>query len=260
MNEKNKFPASVEFLYGGCRSRQNFNRVVPHSHADFWQLEIAITGEILTKLGSGSFFLESGQGLLLPPNLIHDFRYDRCEQYASIKFNPGREFAALPMRKISCEDYPVYFLPEIVKILEIKTIAAERICSCLIGGLFALCYQAAPEESAAIAMVENLLAHHPSGHLSVGNLARLCGYSPDYLNRLIKKRYGVSAKLYLDRNLAERARHYLNYSSLNIFEIAQVLEFNNIFAFSRFFSRLNHGESPTAYRKRRQDRDSLFHP
>ena len=68
---------------------------------------------------------------------------------------------------------------------------------------------------------------------------------------MIKNRFGIPLKAYIDNELAERARRYLDYSERNISEVASQLGFPDIYSFSRFFSRMNKGLSPTAFRKRK---------
>ncbi|WP_294434772.1 helix-turn-helix transcriptional regulator [uncultured Victivallis sp.] len=92
------------------------------------------------------------------------------------------------------------------------------------------------------------LLHQRHGRpLSVAELARHCNYSPGHLSELIRRECGETAKTMIDRERASMARHYLEFSDMNIGEIAAHMGFASLFAFSGFF-RLHHNCSPRAFR------------
>lgn len=140
-------------------------------------------------------------------------------------------------------------LGNIIARLRTPGIASEELLAFFVADLFEFHYRNLESgELPVIRMLQGLAA------------ARLCGYSRDYLNRQVHKRFGVSLKGWLDRELAGRARRSLDYSSQGVTEIAAELGFPSVYAFSRFFSRVT-GMSPTAYRKRHgATGDALFFP
>ena len=128
----------------------------------------------------------------------------------------------------------------------------EKIISFLLEDLFALHYGVRQDSRLPrIISIVNSLISRNGGRIKIHELAERSGYSRDYLNRVIRSKYGIPLKVYIDNELAERARRYLDYSERNISEVAAQLGFPDIYSFSRFFSRMNNGLSPTAFRKRK---------
>jgi len=150
-------------------------------------------------------------------------------------------------------------LGNIIARLRTPGIASEELLAFFVADLFEFHYRNLENgEPPVIRMLQGLAASPRP--FSPAAAARLCGYSRDYLNRQVHKRFGVSLKGWLDRELAGRARRSLDYSSQGVTEIAAELGFPSVYAFSRFFSRVT-GMSPTAYRKRHgATGDALFFP
>ena len=259
MSLERRFPSTVEFLYGTYRDHARGSRIVPHSHPDYWQLEICIDGALTLVLSDNRIRMTPGQGVFLPPGLLHDFDYRESESFGSVKFQPGVPAGALPFSLIPESPRASCFLGNIVVQLQNPGIVSEELLAFFVADLFEFHYRNLENgEPPVIRMLQGLAAARQP--LSPAAAARLCGYSRDYLNRQVHKRFGVSLKSWLDRELAGRARRSLDYSSQGVTEIAAELGFPSVYAFSRFFSRVT-GMSPTAYRKRHGEAgDALFLP
>ena len=85
-------------------------------------------------------------------------------------------------------------------------------------------------------------------HPSICELAKQLNISQSYLYRVFFEEYGVSPKEYLNRFCLEQAKSLLRHSDLNVSQIAASVGYNDVLAFSSFFSK-KQGKSPTAYRK-----------
>lgn len=82
-----------------------------------------------------------------------------------------------------------------------------------------------------------------------GELAEALGYTHDYFARLFKQAYGLPLKSWI---LHERLRHaseLLLHTQLRVSEIADRLQFSDVYLFSKQFKAV-HRASPLAYRKR----------
>ncbi|MCM1516095.1 MAG: AraC family transcriptional regulator [Paraprevotella sp.] len=77
---------------------------------------------------------------------------------------------------------------------------------------------------------------------------KLC-ITPNYLNKIVKECYGISAKLYIQQKLFEEAKRLLEYTLLNITEISEELNFSTTSYFVRFF-RKHSGITPLQYREK----------
>lgn len=254
------FPNTVEFLYGDLRKKKDYNRTRPHCH-DCWQIEISLEGTLRVKLKDTVVPLEGGEGIFIPPGEIHDFDYGESERYATIKFQPGIPDGIFPCSKIDDSPQSRYFLSLLTEQLREKNPASEELISYLLADLFACHFRALEEEAPRILrMIDKFIALRHGTIVRVSDLAEFTSYHKDYLNRMVRKACGIPLKQYLDRELAKRARRLLNYSSRSISEIAVELGFPSVYAFSRFFSRMNQHCSPMTYRKSRQSGKTRFHP
>lgn len=84
---------------------------------------------------------------------------------------------------------------------------------------------------------------------SIAELAKHLNISQSYLYRVFSEEYGVSPKEYLNRFCMDQAKRLLRTGDMNISQIAASVGYNDVLAFSAFFSKRK-GCSPTAYRER----------
>ena len=244
----------VIYLYGSFVGRDvPIEQLSAHIHADYWQIEIAISGQFVLHLDDRECEIPAGTAVFVPPGVRHSFIYaDSGIAFATAKFKLESPFTDLPVGLISPGAAESYFLSEIVRLLRELPPEFEKIIVFLLGNLFALHYGTRhdPGLPKIISIINSLISRN-GGRVRIQELAERSGYSRDYLNRVIRAKFGIPLKAYIDNELAERARRYLDYSERNISEVAAQLGFPDIYSFSRFFSRMNKGLSPTAFRKRK---------
>lgn len=85
--------------------------------------------------------------------------------------------------------------------------------------------------------------------LSTAEIAMAVGYSTNYFVEIYKSIAYISPIKYHEKLRMERAKNLLLSTSLSVSEISEMLGFNNLYAFSRFFKR-SFGLSPTDYKKK----------
>ena len=95
--------------------------------------------------------------------------------------------------------------------------------------------------------IRNLLQQRHGGPLSVDELARSCHYSSGHLSELLYRKCGIRAKQLINRERTVIAASFLEFSEMNISEIAEYMGFPKVFAFSAFF-RHHTGLPPSSYR------------
>ncbi len=93
----------------------------------------------------------------------------------------------------------------------------------------------------------DFIRNHAVAGTTVTELAELCNCSADSFSRSFSRQTGISAKRWLNRELARRAGRLLRGSDLRIKEIAAELGFDDVAYFSRFFRRET-GVPPTQFR------------
>ena len=252
--ESNLTSPQVKYLYGSFVGRNNAaEQLSAHTHADYWQIEIAVAGKFTLYLDERAWEIPAASAVFVPPGVRHSFDYTGSGvSFATAKFKVESTFTDLPVGVVSPGAAESYFLTEIVRLLRELPPDYEKIIGFLLGNLFMLHYGPRLDQGAPrIISIINALISRSGGRIRINDLAEKSGYSRDYLNRVIRARFGIPLKNYIDNELAERARRYLDYSEHNISEVATQLGFPDIYSFSRFFSRMNNGLSPTAFRKRK---------
>ena len=93
--------------------------------------------------------------------------------------------------------------------------------------------------------VKDFLDRNSEGELTLDHIAELFSYSKSYLDRCFVREYGIPIMKY--RNMRRMARAKLLLGNHSVGEVAEMLGFSSIYAFSRAF-RDHVGMSPTAYR------------
>lgn len=238
-----------------------------HSHL-FWQLNIAESGDaqfIADK--DEAHELHSGDLLFVPPRISHLLRYHSTEFVGfSFKFDvhgiddsgicpihipSSRETRGSinAIRELLVATFPNdhIFNGEnlICNDASYNTILVE---SLLLGLFSRYVLGEGRRETPLLQQVRKLLRQRHGCPLPVSELAECCGYSAGHLSELLKKECGLSAKALIDRERAQIAAHFLEFSDMRIGEIAEHMGYPNLFAFSNFFH-LHYGSTPSAYRR-----------
>ena len=89
--------------------------------------------------------------------------------------------------------------------------------------------------------------HFKTIHNTAFYADKLC-ITPNYLNEIVRKATGISAKAYIQNRIIREAKKQLTYTNLPVSEISDDLAFDSVSYFIRFFR--NHtGLKPLQYRK-----------
>lgn len=89
---------------------------------------------------------------------------------------------------------------------------------------------------------------HSDRRITVTEISDRFQYNPDYLSRLIKRRYGVPLDKYIKQRRADFVKKALLSGENNISEVARKCGFENYQAFLKFFE-YHEGISPSEYRR-----------
>ena len=90
---------------------------------------------------------------------------------------------------------------------------------------------------------------HICDRLTIHDLAKRTGYSPDHLTRKFQKEFGEPLKDYILKTKIQRAQLLLTTTAVPLNDIAAMLSFSSASHFSQVFRRYA-GETPSAYRAR----------
>lgn len=93
----------------------------------------------------------------------------------------------------------------------------------------------------------SLLTRHASRERSVRFYAEALHITPDYLNKVCRRAYGMSSKSLIDQQIVVEMKALLTDTQLSVAEIADRLRFEDASYLCRFFRRMT-GCSPLAFR------------
>jgi AraC-like DNA-binding protein len=224
-----------------------------HAH-DFWQLELIQKGSVQVKSGASSLEIPEGGCALIPQGIPHRFIYKEFEKREvwSIKFRVDMENPPISLSLLEKDDYSEHVLNEILNVL-----LAGRFedgdylhLAWLLGLFLEMSFKINPDSHRKADLVEKIkmrIDECEGRRVSVEDLAEFLQVSRNTVSKLFHDETGIQLKSYIDMRRMEVAKEILTYSKMSVSEIAAVMDFPDIYAFSKFFSRVS-GLSPKAFR------------
>lgn len=245
-------PVRCEVLYvqrGTSPARHEF---ASHAHP-FWQMEIALAGAFRCFAGDDELRLRPGDGLLIPAGLAHGFRYDRRSRHVSLKVRV--DGVVPPVDILLLTELPGWpALREALVTLvdqDRPDRARQHATGHLLEAIIALAVAPRAEHEEPPSIVEHvraLVEHGENRRWSVAAVARALGLSSGHASAVFRAQAAMTLKSFLDQARQEAAARLLAETDHPISQIAELLEFPDVFAFSRFVSRVA-GVSPRALRE-----------
>jgi AraC-like DNA-binding protein len=245
-------PVRCEVLYVQRGTSPAGHEFASHAHP-FWQVEIAVAGAFRCVTDDDELRLRPGDGLLIPAQLAHGFRYDRSSRHVSLKVRV--DGVAPPAGMLMLTDLPGWpsLRDALVALVDHKRPDRSRqhATAHLLEAIIALA--AAPraeheEPPSIVEQVRALVEHGENRRWSVAAVARALGLSSGHASAVFRTQAAMTLKSFLDQARQEAAARLLAETDHPISEIAELLEFPDVFAFSRFVSRVA-GVSPRALRE-----------
>lgn len=225
-----------------------------HCHK-FWQLEIILSDRISLKTDHEERILPPNSIVMIPPETNHQLRYlENDSEYISLKFE---YFDGAPENRISIipeTDDNVLLRDSLTKYLSgrnILTPGSTRVTEHLISAVLENNISS-EEKDELFSIAEDYVASHCFRQITVTDLAQATGCSVSLLNLRFREKREISPKKFIDIERGKLIRSYLLYSTLSIAQIAEKMNFPDIYSFSRFCKRLN-GSYPGELRKLNTD-------
>ena len=250
-----------------------------HPEAEFFLLE---KGSLDFYVESEHIFLHAGDGLFIPPGMLHNALRPVNEtsicKYSAIVFSTEPMERCLPSGAPYFEALTYHRSQSVYVILShdnknkkllssIKEILKHRkanpaSCELALQGLLFVCWQELYNLHLSNIIIsygddtlrKDLLRtmdymqqyYHES--LTLEQLSQIAGYSESYYCHSFKRLSGNSPFDYLNRIRIVKACELLSTTNKKITEVASLVGFNNISYFNRMFTKIM-GVTPSAYRK-----------
>ena len=100
------------------------------------------------------------------------------------------------------------------------------------------------------ALCQNYIFNHLYEELSLDKLAEVAGLNASYLSLLFKKETGMAISDYIQRERIEEAKRLMEFSAMNLSDIATRLQFNDQSYFTKVFKKYT-GTTPKQFRNSR---------
>lgn len=211
-----------------------------------------------------------GQFVIIPASTTHRYGSDESDPWSiywlHFKGSSANHFVQLLSRQFTQFSKTIHFSDERVRLFDTIYATLEAgysgdnlgyVNMCLWYFLSSFCYADIfriplnKEDKDAIDLSIDYMQQHLDQPLTVQKLAAEVHISPSHYSALFKKKTGYPPLEYFNHIKVQKACQYLQFTTLQVREIAFRLGINDPFYFSRFFSNIM-GMSPLDYRNRKQ--------
>lgn len=228
-----------------------------------YQFLLTTKGRGILHVNDDTFILNPGSLFFLPPGIPHEYRPDGSEwstswfvfrgaSLSSIMANLGltREFVVEGINTTSFEK-----LHKRLTDLAADNLHNSSKCSLLIYDFILMAKEAIESQTSTdntgnIIIDESVKYIHENLHLdiSLNDLSKAVGISPQYIGKLFKKKLNITPVSYISRAKISQAKIMLLDSTVPISEIASSLGYSSPTYFGIVFKKLE-GFSPSEYRR-----------
>lgn len=229
-----------------------------------------IDGKGWLKIQNDILQVQRGQYIIIPADMPHKYGSDESDPWSiywlHFKGNSATHFASLLSKHHTQFSSAIHFSDERIRLFDTLYATLESgysgdnlgyINMCLWYFLSSFCYADIfhipynNQEKDAIDLSIDFMQRNLHMPLSLQALAAEVHISPSHYSALFKKKTGYPPLEYFNHIKVQKACQYLQFTNLQIKEIAYKLGINDPFYFSRFFSNIM-GVSPLDYRNRKQ--------
>lgn len=260
-----------------ARSRLYNWEIKQHRHETFFQILQIRTGEGDTLFGHDRLRLTPGTIVIVPPGVVHGFRFSQDLNGQVITMLATRvsarpsclmRFMARPwLFRVEPDaegDYLMATLDRIEQELALHFAPRTALLEACLDVFLTLAASRIdssddPDEASArdrIARLNALIGAHYKRHRPASFYAGALGLSVTHLNRIVRTGTGKSLNELLTDRLISEARRNLVFSLMSIQQIAYELGYSDPAYFTRAFLRAT-GETPGAFRKRERAQASI---
>lgn len=249
-----------------------YDAIVPHSH-EFVELVYIVNGEAENKLGDERITLKSGDMFVMADKGIQHSLHPKSDAadfsiiniifpYDFYQFNweilsPKRVFSEqeIPNLKVIVEQITEEYQNKSWKYEEITysltKVLLTHVFRCLPARKVKRSKKGASKKqvSSYIEIAKKYIRRNYDKQITVDDVARACGLSKQYLQRIFKREKNTSVVAYIVKHRIEQACRYLLNTDYSVAKIAQLVGFNDLKYFYMQFKKIV-GETPIHYKEK----------
>lgn len=263
-------------VYDSLRHASGFIRKKPFRSKHF-SVILVVQGELELKLNLFEYRLRGGDVIIIPPLAIREINWKKdLTHFVSLIFTPdflrdsgilGKYFdianfvkdGLVPYRKVEQQDHSILIeLTEVINgLLERKVPhnsdleIIRNLCKAILLKVQQYYDDMETDKDVSSTIIYRflkLLSEHYLSHREVTFYSTKLHIHEKYLSQLLKKKTGKTARQFIIEMVVLEAKVLLDDKSLSVKQIADLLNFENPFHFSRFFKQYA-GMPPIQYRK-----------
>lgn len=240
---------NIVFSYAGLFSTKT-EWIHPERTEKTYEIICVTRGTVYMREGEHEYIAKQGQVILLSPNVPHygtQVTSDVGFYWVHFTVKDGE----IPFDKRFFESFEdMHLFKELLHYNNLPSIPEYAVNSVLIHILATLCHLSEESERGYNGIAETLyewIRINADATLTVKSVAGHLGYSPDHINRICKKNYGIGARSLINKFLLARAKELLCNTEKYIKEISAELKFTNDKAFIVYF-KYHEGCFPSEFR------------
>lgn len=263
-----------------CYDFDGGRRTELHAHKNAYQLFYCVSGESSRICGERKINLSAGQAMLASPGMPHSMIHCAGNildiKFAVFDLSLAEKLNQIAASQIICQQADSLFL-QIAELTKNPSPYSTRLRELYLEAAFYTIFahhefeenelnkvfndQDSLQNSQVSGQIERWIFPFIDGYIilpaekfSVAKLAREIGYNSRYLGRSFSDEMGISLTKYYYNRRISIAKHFLDTTDLSVSDIADILGFDDVRYFVKYFKK-NTGLLPKTYRA--QGRSSI---
>ncbi len=258
MREIKRIPNPLHTKQDFILHEKYLNHPTPIHGYEFYEIEYFLEGHGTALINQKPYEIRPGTLLFLTPTDFEEIPDWEEGRLINLVFSDAHLYPEVMTALSSCAmltDYPAQLLLQLQKELESPDEWSVSVRRYLLNCLAIDIIRQIPENTVGrnihdptIRQAVSLIKMHFREPLTLQEVSRRVGLSPNYFSTLFRQKMGMTFKTYLTNQRLKYAGNALKMSEFTISDICFTSGFNDFSSFSRSF-RKHYNKSPTEYRQ-----------
>ncbi len=229
-------------------NKKGYAHDISPTEINFFELTLVLKGELEYEVGGKTVTIKQNDGIFIEAGSIRRRKSTEGVDYVSFNFY-GFD-SKLPLLLPNVLTNSINLLIAVCDEIHEKIYDGDNEMSLAFNLILSIINKNvnAARENPAIIAIKQYIHSNLTDRISLPELAKNVGYSPNYCAALFKKHTGFSIVEYLVNERVEEAKKLISENILSLQQIAEAVGFEDYNYFSRTFKKTS-GYSPTDYKR-----------